>query len=70
MCSFIEWNRIWLGCTEHDLTNKHSYHFENLYLAVDGVISIPDPYFKNYKLGCERIQGNVSLCEKCDNFLL
>ena len=70
MCSFIEWNRIWMGCTEYDLTNKHSYHFENLYLAVDSVISIPDPYLKNYKLDCEMIQGNVYLCEKCDTFLL
>ena len=70
MCSFVEWNRIWLGCTEYDLTNKHSYHFEKMYLAVDSVVCVPDPYFKNYKLGCELVQGNVYLCEKCDTFLL
>ena len=29
-CSFIEWNKIWLNCTEYDPTNKHSYHLENL----------------------------------------
>ena len=70
MCSFIEWNKIWLNCTEYDLTNKHSYHLEKLYLAVDGVISIPDPYLKSYKLDCEMIKGGVCLCAKCDTFLI
>ena len=70
MCTFIEWNKIWIGCSEYDLSNKHSYHFENLYLAVDCVISIPDPYFKNYRLDCQMIKGNVYLCKKCDTFLL
>ena len=70
MWSFIEWNKIWWNCTEYNLTNKHSYHFENLYLAVDGVISIPDPYLTGYKLDCEMMQGDVYLCDKCDTFLL
>ena len=55
MCGFIDWNKIWLNCTEYDLTKKHSYHFEKLYLAVDGVICIRDPFLKNYKLDCEMI---------------
>ena len=58
MCGFIEWNKIWLNCTEYDLTDRHSYHFEKLYLAVD------------YKLDCEMIHGCVYLCEKCDTFLI
>ena len=70
MWSFIEWNKIWLNCTEYDLAKKHSYHFENLYLAVDGVISIPDPYLTGYKFDCEMMQGDVYLCDKCDTFLL
>ena len=70
ICSFIEWNKIWLNCTEYDLTNKHSYHLENLYLAVDGVISFADPYLKSYKLDCKMIQGGVYLCEKCDTLLI
>ena len=63
LCGFIDWNKIWLNCTEYDLTEKHSYHFEKLYLAVDGVICIMDPFLKNYKLGCEMIHGCVYLCE-------
>ena len=70
MWSFIEWNKIWLNCTEYDLTKKHLHHFENLYLAVDGVISIPDPYLTGYKLDCEIMQGDVYLCDKCHTFLL
>ena len=56
MCSFIEWNEIWLNCTEYDLTNKHSYHLENLYLVVDHVICFQDPYLKSYKLTCQMIK--------------
>ena len=70
MCGFVEWNKIWLNCTEYDLTDKHSYHLENLYLAIDGVICFQDPYLKNYKLDCEMIHGGVYLCEKCDTFLI
>ena len=70
MCGFIDWNKIWLNCTEYDLTEKHCYHFEKLYLAVDGVVCIMNPFLKNYKLICEMIHGCVYLCEKCDTFLL
>ena len=70
MCGFIDWNKIWLNCTKYDLTEKDSYHFEKLYLALDGVICVMDPFLKNYKLGCEMIHGCVYLCEKCDTFLL
>ena len=70
MCGFIDWNKIWLNCTEYDLTDKHSYHFEKLYLAMDGVICFQDPFLKNYKLDCEIIHGCVYLCKKCDTFLL
>ena len=70
MCGFVEWNKIWLNCTEYDLVNKHSYHFEKLYLAVDSVVCFQDPYLKNYKLYCEMIHGCVYLCEKCDTFLI
>ena len=70
MCGFIDWNKIWLNCTEYDLTEKHSYHFEKVYLALDGVICFQDPFFKNYKLDCEMVHGCVYLCEKCDTFLL
>ena len=70
MCGFIDWNKIWLNCMEYDLTKTHSYHFEKLYLAVDGVICIWDPFLKNHKLDCKMIHGCVYLCEKCDTFLL
>ena len=70
MCGFIDWNKIWLNCTEYDLTEKHSYHFEKICLALDGVVCIMDPFLKNYKLSCEMIHGCVYLCEKCDTFLL
>ena len=63
MCSFIDWNRIWLTCVEYDMTNKHSYHFENLYIALDSVIALYDPFLKNYKLGCEMIDACV-ICVK------
>ena len=32
MRSFIEWNRIWMGCTEYDLTNKHYIILKNYIL--------------------------------------
>ena len=74
MCEFLEWNKIWLNCTEYDLADRHSYHFEKLYLAVDGVVCdsvcFRDPYLKSYKLDCEMIYGCVYLCEKCDTFLI
>ena len=70
MCSFIDWNRIWLNCVEYDMTNKHLYRFENLYIALDSMIALYDPFLKNYKLGCEMIDACVYLCEKCDTFLL
>ena len=70
VCGFIDWNRIWLNCVEYDMTNKHSYLFENLYIAVDSLIALYDPFFKSYKLDCEMIDAYVYLCEKCDTFLL
>ena len=70
MCGFIDWNKIWLNCTEYDLTEKHSYHFEKMYLALDGIICFQDPFLKNYKLDCEMVHGCVYLCEKCHSFLL
>ena len=69
ICSFIDWNKIWLNCTEYDLTQKHSYHLENLYIALDGVICFRDPYVKSYKLDCEMIDSFIYLCKKCDTFL-
>ena len=68
MCGFIDWNKIWLNCVEYDLTEKHSYHFDKLYLAVDGVICFQDAFLKNYKLDCEMVHGCVYPCEKCDTF--
>ena len=68
MCSFIDWNRIWLNCIEYDMTNKHWYHFENLYIALDSVIALYDPFLKSYKLDCEMIDACVYLCENAIRF--
>ena len=69
ICCFVDWNKIWLNCTEYDLTQKHSYHLEKLYIALDGVTYFQDPSVKNYKLDCEMIDASVYLCKKCDTFL-
>ena len=69
-CCFVDSNKISLNYTDYDLTFKHSYHFENLYIAIDSVIALYEPYFKTYKINCEIIDGCVYLCEKCDTFLL
>ena len=70
MCGFIDWNKIWLNCTDYDITEKHSYPLEKMYLALDGIVCFQDSFLKNYKLDCEMVHGCVYLCEKCDSFLL
>ena len=69
-CSFIEWKKLWLGCFEYDLTEKHLYTFEDICIAADSVVLIDDQNFKNYRYDIEMIKGNVRLCPKCDTFLL
>ena len=68
--AYIDWNKIWLNCTEYDLSLRHSYHLEKLYIAFDTVICDTDTFMRNYKLDCEMIDGFVYLCNKCNTFLL
>ena len=68
--NFIEWNRIWMCFCDYDLTEKHIYHFENVCLAVDQITSVPDEYFKMYRLGCSMIGGGIIMCKSCDTFFL
>ena len=67
---FVDWGRIWLNCSEYDLTQRHPYHLEDLYIALDDIICYKDPFLKSYKLGCEMIDSFIYLCNKYDTFLL
>ena len=66
----FEWNKIWMICSDYDLTEKHVYHFENVYLAIDEIILLEDPWLPIYKLNCVMIGGSVVMCRNCDTFLL
>ena len=68
--NFIEWNKIWMRFSDYDLTEKHIYHFENVCLAIDQVTSVPDEYFRMYRLECSMIAGSIVMCENCDSFFL
>ena len=70
LLNFIEWNNIWMGFSDYDLTEKHIYHFENVCLAIDQVTSVPDEYFRMYRLECSMIAGSVVMCKDCDSFFL
>ena len=67
---YIDWNKIWLNCSEYDLTLGHSYHFEKLYIAFDDVLCYKETFMRSYKLSCEMIDSFIYLCNKCDTFLL
>ena len=59
---YINWNKIWLNCTEYDLTKGHSYHLEKIYFAFDYVLCYKDCFMKTYKLNCELIDCFIYLC--------
>ena len=67
---YIDWNKIWLNCSEYDLAKRHSYHLEKLYLAFDDVVCYKEPFMRSYKLNCEMIDSFIYLCQKCDTYLL
>ena len=67
---YIDWNNIWLNCSEYDPTKGHSYHLEKLYLAFDDVMCFKEPFMISYKLSCEMIDSFIYLCQKCDTYLL
>ena len=66
----IGWNKIWMGFSDYDLTEKHIYHFKNVCLAIDQVTSVPDECFRMYRLECSMIAGSVVMCKNCDTFFL
>ena len=45
---YIDWNNIWLNCSEYDLTKGHFYHLEKLYLAFDDVMCFREPFMISY----------------------
>ena len=67
---YNDWKKIWLNCSEYDLTKGHSYHLEKIYLAFDNVVCYKDPFMRSYKLNCEMIDSFIYLCQKCNTFLL
>ena len=67
---YVDWNKIWLNCSEYDLTPGHSYHLEKLYIAFDYVLCYKETFMRSYKLSCEMIDSFIYLCNKCDTFLL
>ena len=66
---YVDWNKIWLNCSEYDLTLGHSYHLEKLYIAFDYVLCYNETFMRSYKLGCEMIDSFIYLCNKCNTFL-
>ena len=68
--NFIEWNKIWMGFVDYDLTEKHIYHFENVCLGIDQITSAPDEYFKMYRFECSMMAGSVIMSKNCDTFFL
>ena len=68
--SFYKWNKIWLGASEYDLKLGHSYHVKDLYIALDDIICLEDPFLKTYKLNSYMIDASIFLCNKCDTFSL
>ena len=67
---YVDWNKIWLNCSEYDLTKGHSYHLQKLYLAFDNVLCYKETFMRSYKLSCEMIDSFIYLCNICDTFLL
>ena len=68
--SVYKWNNIWLSCSAYDLQIGHSYHVNDLHIAIDSIICMEDPFFKTYKLECFMIDSVIFLCTKCDTFPL
>ena len=68
--SVYKWNKVWLTASDYDCQIGHSYHVKDLYLAIDSIICLDDPFLKTYKLDCFMIDSSIFLCSKCDTFPL
>ena len=68
--SFYKWDKIWLGASEYDLKLSHSYRVKDLYIALDDIICLEDPFLKTYKLNSYMIDASIFLCNKCNTFSL
>ena len=47
-----------------------TYHFENVCLAIYQVNSVPDEYFRMYRLECSMRAGSVVMRKNCNTFFL